>query len=107
MMQTAETSAESTSSNSNAPLNAVPVIALASTVACAAAGILLAYSLFPAKKRRLPISAQVALGALIACAGAVTWKKRQEEADAARHLVHHVHLVRDAHWLKKHPIAYG
>jgi hypothetical protein len=83
------------------------VVALASTVAFAAAGILLAYSLFPSKKRRLSIPCQLCLGALVAFAGVVTWKKREEEVAAARHLVAHVNHARDAHWLKKHPIAYA
>jgi hypothetical protein len=44
---------------------------------------------------------------LAGCAGVVTWRKRQEEIEAARHLIDHVHEVRDARWLKKHPVAYG
>jgi hypothetical protein len=37
----------------------------------------------------------------------LVWKRRQEELSAARHLMAHIHEVRDARWLKKHPIAYG
>jgi hypothetical protein len=87
--------------------DATPVVALASTVAFAAAGTLLAYSLFPSRERRLSVPCQLCLGALVAFAGIVTWKKREEEVAAARHLVAHVHEARDAHWLKKHPIAYA
>lgn len=85
----------------------VPIVALASTIAFAAAGTLLAVSFFTAKNRRASIPSQVCLGALVAFAGAVTWKNRQEELIAARHLVDHVHHVRDARWLKKNPIAYA
>jgi threonine/homoserine efflux transporter RhtA len=98
------------SANANTPdtpQSTVPVVALASTLALAAAGTLLACSLFPAKKHRLSISSQVFLGALVALAGAVTWKKREEEVAAARHLVDHVNHARDARWLRKHPIAYA
>jgi threonine/homoserine efflux transporter RhtA len=103
-----ETDVRPTSANEfNSMQNDVPVVALASTIALAAAGTLLAYSLFPAKKRRLSISCQICLGALVAFAGAVTWKNRQEEIDAARNLVDHVNHARDAHWLKKHPVAYA
>jgi hypothetical protein len=84
----------------------VPLLGLASTFALAAAGSLLGYSLL-SRKWRLPISGQICLGALAACAGVVSWMKRQEEMEAAHHLVHHVHEVRDARWLKKNPVAYG
>jgi hypothetical protein len=95
------------SANTNTLQTCVPVVALASTVALAAAGTLLAYSLFPARNRRLSIASQVGLGALVAIAGMVTWKKREEEVAAARHLVAHVNHARDTRWLKKHPIAYA
>ncbi len=81
-------------------------LGLASAVAFAAAGTLLGYSLL-SKKRRVPVSGQLLLGVLAGCAGMVTWKKRQQEIDAARHLMDHVHEVRDTRWLKKHPVAYG
>ena len=84
----------------------VPVLGLASAIALAAAGSLLGYSLL-SRKRRLPVSGQICLGALAACAGLVTWMKREEELEAAHHFAHHVHVVRDARWLKKHPVAYG
>jgi hypothetical protein len=105
IMYTAVRSAYANSSNR--PQSGVPVVALASTVALAAAGTLLACSLFPAKKRRLSIPSQVCLGALVALAGAVTWKNRQEQLEAARHLVAQVNHARDARWLKKNPIAYA
>jgi hypothetical protein len=81
-------------------------LGLASAVAFAAAGSLLGYSLL-SRKRRVPVSGQLLLGVLAGCAGMVTWKKRQQEMDAARHLMDHVHEVRDTRWLKKHPVAYG
>jgi hypothetical protein len=84
----------------------VPLLGLASAMAFAAAGSLLGYSFF-SRKRRLPVSGQICLGVLAGCAGIVTWLKRQEEIEAAHHLVHHVHEVRDARWLKKNPVAYG
>jgi hypothetical protein len=68
---------------------------------------MLAWSLLPAKRRRLSIAGQVSLGVMAACAAVVIWKKRQEEASAARHLFTHIHEVRDARWLKRNPIAYG
>jgi hypothetical protein len=104
-MNSAETSTQGTTSK--ASQEGVPVVALASAVACAAAASLLAWSLFPAKKRRTSISGQVSLGVLTACAAVVVWKKREEEASAARHLIKHIHEVRDTRWLKKNPIAYG
>ena len=79
----------------------------AEAVAFAAAASLLAWSFLPSKKRRAPIAGQVSLGVLAACAAVVVWKKREEEADAARHLFTHIHEVRDTRWLKKNPIAYG
>ncbi|HEY4379748.1 MAG TPA: hypothetical protein VGN01_05340 [Acidobacteriaceae bacterium] len=82
------------------------LVGLVSAVACAAAGSWLGFSLL-SRKRRLPVAGQLILGALAGCAGVVTWKNRQAEAEAARHLVDHVHEVRDARWLKKHPVAYG
>lgn len=102
-----ETAATTNATQRGTPQSEVPVVALASTVALAAAGTLLAYSLFPAKKRRLSIPCQICLGALVALAGAVTWKKREEELAAARHLVDQVNHARDAHWLKRHPVAYA
>ena len=102
-----ETAVKSTKTNLvRAPQECVPVVGLASAVAFAAAGSLLGISLL-ARKRRLPIPGQLCLGALAGCAAAVTWMKRKEEMEAARHLVRHVHVVRDARWLKKHPVAYG
>ena len=92
--------------SSTAGQGEVPVLGLASALALAAAGSLLGYSLL-SKKRRLPISGQVCLGVLAGCAGIVTWMKRQDEIDAAHHFAHHVHVVRDARWLKKNPVAYG
>jgi hypothetical protein len=83
-----------------------PMLGLASAVAFAAAGTALACSLL-ARKRRLSVLAQVCLGAVAGCAAVVTWQQRQQEMDAARHLIDHVHEVRDARWLKKHPVAYG
>lgn len=104
-MDSAETSAEAITSK--APQTDVPVVALASAVACAAAVSLLAWSLFPTRKRQTSVSGQVSLGVLAACAAVVVWKKREEEASAARHLITHIHEVRDTRWLKKNPIAYG
>jgi uncharacterized membrane protein YqjE len=86
---------------------AIPVIALASSLAFVAAASLLVWSLFPAKKRNASIVGQVALGILAGSTAAVIWNKRQEEAAAAHHLLDHIHEVRDTRWLKKHPIAYG
>jgi hypothetical protein len=103
-MVSAERSAQEITPNASQD---VPVLALASAVACAAAATLLAWSFFPGKRRRASISGQVSLGALAACAAFVVWQKRQEEASAARHLITHIHEVRDTRWLKKHPIAYG
>jgi uncharacterized membrane protein YqjE len=104
-MDSAETSAQGTTSK--APQEGVPVVALASAVACVAAASLLAWSLFPSRRRRAPISGQVSLGVLAACAAVVVWNKRQEEASATRHLITHLHEVQDTRWLKKNPIAYG
>ena len=74
-------------------------------VVCAAAGSWLGFSL--SSSAALPVAGQLFLGVLAGCAGVVTWKKRQEELKAAHHLIDHVHEVRDARWLKKHPVAYG
>jgi hypothetical protein len=104
-MDSVETSTQGTTSK--APQAEVPVVGLASAVACAAATSLLAWSLFPSKRRRAPLAGQVSLGVLAACAAVVVWKKREEEANAARHLISHIHEVRDTRWLKKNPIAYG
>jgi hypothetical protein len=88
------------------PQCGVPMVALASTVAFAAAGSLLGFSLFvPREKRSVP--AQLCLGLLVVCAGAVTWKRRKEEADAARHLLRHIHKAQDARWLRKNPVTYA
>jgi hypothetical protein len=104
-MESAVRSAES--SPSEAAQDGVLLVGLASAVvAFAAVGSVLGYSLF-ARKRRLPISGQLCIGVLAGCAGVVTWIKRREEMEAAQHLIHHVHVVRDARWLKKHPVAYG
>ena len=102
-----DTAVVSTHANrSRAEQSEVPLLGLASAIAFAAAGGVLGYSLF-SKNRRLPISGQICVGVLAGCAGVVTWRKRQEEIEAARHLIDHVHEVRDARWLKKHPVAYG
>jgi hypothetical protein len=84
----------------------VPMVALASTVAFAAAGSLLGFSLF-APKRFRSVPGQLALGLLVVCAAAVTWQKREEEAEAARLLMHRMRDARDARWLRKNPIAYA
>jgi len=84
----------------------VPLLGLASAIAFAVAGSLLGYSFF-SKKRRLPVSGQICLGVLAGCAGVVTWIQREEEMEAAHHVIDHVHEVRDAQWLKKNPVAYG
>jgi hypothetical protein len=97
----------SSATTPNLPQSDLPMLVVASTLALAAAGTLLACSLFPTKKRRLSVSCQVCLGALVACAGALTWKNRQQEVDAARHFVAHVNQARDARWLRKNPIAYA
>jgi hypothetical protein len=86
--------------------NDVPVMGVASAVVLAAAGSLLGYSLL-ARKRRLPASGKVLLGVVAGIAGVGMWVKRQEEVDAARRVMGRVHEVRDARWLKKHPVAYG
>lgn len=104
-MDWAEASAKETPSNP--PQDNVPVVGLASAFTLAAATSMLAWSLLPGRKRRASIFGRLSLGALAACAAIVIWNKRQEEADAARHLFTHIHEVRDARWLKKHPIAYG
>jgi hypothetical protein len=91
---------------SKTPPAELPIAALVSAVAVAAAGGLLGYSLLPAKKRPT-ISSQLGFGVLAVCAAAVLWIERREEAAAAHHLVKHVHEVRDAHWLKRHPINFG
>jgi hypothetical protein len=84
----------------------VPVLALASTLAFAAAGTLLGYS-FAAKKRRISVPAKLLLGLVAGGVGAVIWNWREEEIAAARDLMERVHDVRDRRWLKKHPVAYG
>ena len=104
-MDWAEPSAKGTTSNP--PQESVPVVGLASALTFAAAASLLVYSLFPSRRRRAPISGQVSLGVLAASAAVLVWKRRQEELSVARHLMTHIHEVRDARWLKKHPIAYG
>jgi hypothetical protein len=104
-METAETLAAEIESRT--PQDAVPVLALASAATFAGAATLLVASLFPGKKGRASFFGQVCLGALAAGAAAVVWNKRQEEVSAARHLMTHIHEVRDTRWLKKHPIAYG
>jgi hypothetical protein len=88
------------------PQCGVPMVGLASAVAFATAGSLLGLSLL-ARKRRQPISGQLCLGVLAGCAAAVTWMKRKEQVDAARHLLHHIHKAQDARWLRKNPIAYA
>lgn len=96
------------STNTNcASQSEVPILALASTFVLAAAGTWLACSLFPARRRSISRSTQLCLGVAVACAGAITWNNRQEEVDAARDLVDHVNLARDARWLRKNPIAYA
>jgi hypothetical protein len=90
---------------SSEPEDGIPLLGLASAVAFAAAGSVLGYSLLC--KRRLPVPGQVILGLVAGCAAAVAWHERQEELDAARHLIEHVHEVRDTRWLMKNPVAYG
>jgi hypothetical protein len=104
-MDWSETSAHATTPNPTQ--DCVPVVGLASALTFAAAASLLVWSLFPGTRRRPSIVGQVSLGVLAAGAAVVVWNQRQEEAAAARHLVTHIHEVRDARWLKKHPIAYG
>lgn len=104
-MNWTEISANATTSNP--PDDSVPVVGLASALTFAAAASLLAWSLFPGAKRRASIAGQVSLGVLATTAAVVVWNQRQEEAAAARHLMSHIHEVRDTRWLKKHPIAYG
>jgi hypothetical protein len=99
--------AEAYGTAARVPLDDIPVIGLASALTFAAAASLLAWSLFPGSKRRASIAGQVSLGVLAATAAVVVWNQRQQEASAARHLVTHIHEVRDARWLKKNPIAYG
>ncbi len=84
----------------------VPVIGLASALAFAATGGVLAYSLL-SRKRRLSIPGQLCLGVVAGCAAMVTWQNRQEEAAAAHQLLDRFHDARDARWLKKNPIAYA
>jgi hypothetical protein len=105
IMDTAKELAEATPSKT-APQD-LPVVALASAVALTAATGLLIRSLFPGGRRRASLAGQVCLGALAACAAAVIWSQRQQEISAARHLITHIHEVRDTRWLKKHPVAYG
>jgi hypothetical protein len=104
-MNTPETLAEGTSPK--APDDGLPLIALASAATLAGTATLLVASLFPGRNRRASLVGQVCLGALAAGVAAVVWNKRQEEIAAARHLMTHIHEVRDTRWLKKHPIAYG
>jgi 4-hydroxybenzoate polyprenyltransferase len=105
-MHTDETYTNQPASSPAGDTDTVPLAALASVAILAAAGTLLAYSLLPRRKRP-PIPGQLGLGLIAACAAAVIWNQRQEEADAARHLMSHIHEVRVTRWLKKHPIAYG
>ena len=104
-MEFAEASAPRTPAQSSS--DSVPVVALASAVACAAAVSLLVWSLIPSRKRSAFITGQVALGVLAGSAAVVVWNRREEEAAAAHLLMTHIHEVRDTRWLKKHPIAYG
>lgn len=104
-MDRPEVSAHGTTSNPSQ--DHVPVVGLASALTFAAAASLLVWSLFPGSKRRPSIVGQVSLGVLAAGAAVVVWNQRLQEAAAAHHLVTHIHEVRDARWLKKHPIAYG
>ena len=85
----------------------VPLVGFASAVAVAAATSLLGFSMLPGGRRRLSMSSQVGLGVLAACAAALVWIERQEEATAARKLFAHIDHVRDDRWLKKHPINFG
>jgi len=91
---------------SREPEVGVPVAGLVSAVALAAAGAWLGCSLL-SSKRRLPDAGRLLLGLLAGYAGVATWKQRQAEIEAARHLIEHVHEARDARWLRKHPVAYG
>jgi uncharacterized membrane protein YqjE len=92
---------------SKSPRENVPVVALASALACAAAASLLAWTFLPDRKRRASLAGQVSLAVLATFAATIVWQQRQKEADAARHLLSHLHEVRDTRWLKKHPVAYG
>jgi hypothetical protein len=90
----------------DAACEGVPVLALASTLAFAAAGTLLGYS-FAAQKRRMSVPVKLLLGLVAVGVGAVIWNRREEEIAAARQLMEHVHDARDKRWLKRHPVAYG
>jgi hypothetical protein len=103
---TMEATVRSANSIPSEAANDGAVVGLVSAIVFAAAGSLLSYSLL-SRKRPLPVAGQLFLGVLTGCAGVMTWKKRQDEALAARHLVEHMHDVRDARWLRKNPVAYG
>ena len=104
--QSSAGAAEASVSYASDQCEEAPVAALATTLIFAAAGTLLGYSLF-AKNRRISIPVQILLGLVAGGAGVMTWRRRQEELAAARHLMERVHDVRDRRWLKKHPVAYG
>jgi hypothetical protein len=85
----------------------LPVMGLASALSLVAAGSLLGYSMLPAGRRRLTIADRIGLGVMAACAGALVWVERQEEAAAARKLRTFIDHTRDARWLKKNPVDFG
>lgn len=85
----------------------VPALALASAVVTAAAGSLLCFSFLPGGKRRVSNTTRLGLSVLIACAGVVLWAKREEEAEAARHLFDYIGDKRDERWLRRNPIDFG
>ena len=87
--------------------DSVPALALASAVVTAAAGSLLGFSFLPGGKRRVSNTTRLGLSVLIACAGIVLWAKREEEAEAARHLLHYIGDKRDERWLRHNPIDFG
>ena len=103
-MESAETLAQARTGEANC--TEVSVAALASALTFVAAGTLLGYSML-AKKRRISIPVQLLLGLVAGGAGVMTWRRRQEEFEAARFLMECLHDVRDRRWLKRHPVAYG
>jgi hypothetical protein len=85
----------------------VELVAMASGLVTAAAAGLLGSSLLSGRKRRLSTVNQAGLGILLACAGAVLWLAREEEAAAARNLLDYIGDKRDERWLRRHPIDFG
>ena len=84
-----------------------PLTSLASALGLAAAGGLLASSLLSAIRRRKACSGPLVVGMLASSAAILAWKKRQEEAEAARQLLDRFQDARDARWLRKNPIDYA